>query len=102
MGEEDKISLRLDPEDLGIFCHRFSKIWNMTKPAEVLSLNTSGHIWAGNALSQGVIERIQEVVARNPKSKKFDDQVKQKQLYIDMAEMLPSFQNLGNQGIGKS
>ena len=63
LGEEDKISLRLDPEDLGVFSHRFSKIWNMSKPTEVLSLNTSGHIWAGAALCQAIIEQIQDVVA---------------------------------------
>ena len=70
----------------------------MTSPEEVLSLTTSGHIWAGSPLPRGVIERIQEVVARNPKSKKFKDQVKQKKLYYDMAKMLPSFNRSGQPG----
>ena len=93
-----KISLRLDPDDLGVFSHRFSRIWNMTIREEAVSLTTSGHIWAGSPLTHGVIERIQEVVARDPKSRIFRDQVKQKQLYWDLAKLLPSFKWSGQPG----
>ena len=74
----------------------------MTSPNEVLSLNTSDHIWAGDPLSHQAIKRIRKVVARDPKSKDFETQVKQKQLYRDMAEMLPSFRRSGPSGDWKN
>ena len=74
----------------------------MTSPNEVLSLNTSDHIWAGDPLSHQAIKRIRKVVARDPKSKDFETQVKQKQLYRDMAEMLPSFRRSGQPGDWKN
>ena len=94
MGEEDKISLRLDPEHLGVFAHRFSKIWNMSQASEVLKLNESGHIWSGAALN-AIVKQIQEVVASNPKSTRHEDQIKQKQLFWDLAELMPSFRKTG-------
>ena len=62
LGEEDKVSLRLDPEDLGVFPHRVSKIWNMTQPADVLKLNESGYTWSGAPLNREMVRQIQEVV----------------------------------------
>ena len=50
IGEEDRLSMRMDPEDLGVHSWRMSKIWNMTYQSQVDSLNTSGHIWAGTPM----------------------------------------------------
>ena len=34
MGEEDKISLRLGPDDLGVPAYRMNKIWNMNRKSD--------------------------------------------------------------------
>ena len=93
LGEEDKISLRLDPQELGVLSFRSSKIWNMSKPAEVLKLNTTGRTWSGGPLHSEMIKQIQEVVLNNPKSKRREDQLKQKKLYWDLVSLMPSFRN---------
>ena len=89
------MSLRLDPEDLGVFSYRISKMWNMAQPADVLKLNESGHIWSGASLNQALVRQIQEVVSADPKSTKHENQIKQKQLFWDLAEIMPSFQKTG-------
>ena len=93
LGEEDKISLRLDPQELGVLSFRSSKIWNMSKPAEVLKLNTTGRTWSGGPLHSEMIKQIQEVVLNNPKSKRREDQLKQKKLYWDLASLMPTFES---------
>ena len=67
----------------------------MTQPAKVLSLDESGHIWAGSQLSQRLIKQIQEVVKLDAKSRHYKDQIKQKKLYWDLAEIMPSFKKTG-------
>ena len=95
LGEEDKISLRLDPMDLGALAFRSGKINNMTIPAAVVVFQTTGNIWRGNDMDRKLLEKIQEVVSRNPQSREEEDQKLQKKLFWGLAKALPSSTRMG-------
>ena len=86
----------MDPGDLGVHSWRMSKIWNMTQPSQVDFLNVSEHIWSGKPMYSSLMEQIKEVVALGTHSLKREHQIKQKQLYLDLALIMKSFKKTGD------
>ena len=77
LGEEDKMSLRLGPADLGTFVNRFHKIWNMNGPAEAIKLNDSYHSWSGKSVEARQMIYIVEELKYNIRSRNEADQIEQ-------------------------
>ena len=91
------MSMRMDPGDLGVHSWRMSKIWNMDHPSQADFLNESGHIWAGKPMYGPIMDQIREVISLGPQSKKREHQIKQKQLFLDLALIMKSFKKGGDQ-----
>ena len=81
LGEEDKMSLQLNPDQLGVPVQLMNKIWNMFGPSSVHTLNTSHNTWTQNEPApQGLLQKVCRMLNGNIRSMNQDDQVEQKDL----------------------